>query len=230
LRRAYRWRGYVRIRPTESFPSIPLDPTWREPERHFSARRRSDFRRARRKADAAGAVGFETLAPGPNELPALLDEAFAVETAGWKGIGGTSLAADRRLGGFFRRYAELAAEEGSLRLEFMRIDGRAVAMQLGVETNGRRYLFKIGYDERFSRCSPGTLLMLHSVGHAVREGAVAYEFLGHREGWTDVWTHVEMPCVAVRAYPFTAAGLVSLGSDLASVVANHLPQWMPFAS
>ncbi len=133
LQAAYRGRGLVRIVPTCGCPYIDLEPSWREPERQFNAGRRSDFRRALRHAERLGKVSFEVSAPDAVELAALLDEAWAVEAAGWKGAKGSALARNARLGHFFRRYALAAARKGILRLCFMRIDGRAAAMQIATE-------------------------------------------------------------------------------------------------
>src|SRR5262245_37080014 len=75
LQRAYRGRGVVLCRPMPEWPGspwIPLDASWREPEQHLNAGRRSDLRRARRLAERLGPVRSEVLSPTPAELPPLL--------------------------------------------------------------------------------------------------------------------------------------------------------------
>jgi CelD/BcsL family acetyltransferase involved in cellulose biosynthesis len=215
LQAAFRRRGLVRVVPTHGCPYIELGPHWTEPQRQFNSRRRSDFRRALRHAERLGKVSFEVLAPNLLELPALQEEAWKVEAAGWKGVNGSALAHHARLGAFFRRYAAAACRKGILRLCFMRIDGRAAAMQFAVECGGAFWLFKIGYDEEFARCSPGNLLMLHTVRYAALRGLRSYEFLGSTAPWTDVWTTSVRKCVAVRAYPMTARGIAALSVDAA---------------
>ena len=42
-------------------------------------------------AEAAAPVSFEILSPSPVEVEPLLDEAYRVEAAGWKGERGTAL-------------------------------------------------------------------------------------------------------------------------------------------
>jgi CelD/BcsL family acetyltransferase involved in cellulose biosynthesis len=214
VRAAYGWRGFTRIRSNEPFPYIPLDARLPDPERLLNARRRSDLRRARRRADSIGPVRFEVFAPGAAEVDRLLDAAFAVEAAGWKGARGSALACSSRLGAFFRRYARLAAEEGILRLAFMWIGERAVATQIALEHGRRFWLLKIGYDESAARCSPGTLLMAHTIGHAAERGLESYELLGVSEHWTRVWTAAERPSVKVRAYPWSASGASWFAKDL----------------
>jgi CelD/BcsL family acetyltransferase involved in cellulose biosynthesis len=215
LRRAYKGRGIVvaKMLPMRGSPSIELDESWIEPEQHFSSRRRSDFRRMRRNAEKLGTVTTEILQPSPTEVEPLFEEAMAVEATGWKGRSGTAIRIDQRLERFFRRYTQLACEAGILRMCFLRIDGKAVAMQLAVETDERFWLFKIGYDESYARCSPGNLLMRETIRHAARRGLKSYEFLGKEAPWTELWTQTARPLVALRTYPFNLAGLAALGAD-----------------
>jgi CelD/BcsL family acetyltransferase involved in cellulose biosynthesis len=99
----------------------------------------------------------------------------------------------------------------------MRIGGRAAAMQIAAEFGGRLWLLKIGYDEEFSRCSPGTLLMLETLRYAAVRGLSAYEFLGTEEPWTRVWTQKAHPCLSVRIYPATRAGMTALVTDFGRI-------------
>ena len=214
LRRAMRGRGWLSVRPAKPCPLISLDAGWRDPESRFSARRRSDFRRAARRAEAMGAVTFEILAPTMTDFDALFDEAIAVEAQSWKRDAGSALAVDRRQARFFRAYCRTAAARGDLRLSFMRIGGEAVAMQLAVLWAGRYWLFKIGHDERVGKCSPGGLLMLHTLRWAAGQGLDSYELLGEAEAWiTQLWTQEKRDCVHVRTYPFTAPGFGALAAD-----------------
>ncbi len=213
LYRAFRGQGLVRVVATDAYPVLDLDESWRDPEQHLNARRRSDFRRARRRAGRFGAPSFELRFPTPRELPALLDQAWLIEGAGWKGKAGSALQHDRRRGAFFRRFAAAAAARGILRLAFMRIGERAVAMQLAVESDERLWLLKIGYDERYAACSPGQQLMSYSVAMAARRGLKSIEFLGEQEPWTRLWTEKARRCVALRAYPLTRRGVRVLASN-----------------
>jgi len=213
LQRAWRGRGLVRVAPTDGYPVLALDDDWKEPERTLNAGRRSDFRRALRRAQRFGEPTFELRLPLPHELPALLEQAWLVEGAGWKGQRGTALRCDQRRGAFFRRYAAAAAARGLLRLAFMRIDGRPIAMQLAVESDDRLWLLKIGYDEHYAACSPGQQLMLYVAGAAARRGLKSVEFLGDPEPWTRFWTAAMRPCVALRAYPLTRQGVGLLANN-----------------
>ena len=219
---AYRKRGIVLNREAGACPYITLGEPDAEPEEELSTRRRSDLRRAQRRAEKLGEVSCEVLSPGPAELDALLEEAFAVEEAGWKARAGTALNSDPIRQSFFRLYAAAAASNGILRLCFLRIGGRAAAMQLAVETGDRFWLLKVGYDEGFARCSPGSLLLLETIRYATTRGLRSYEFLGDAASWTRPWTEEVRPCVRVDVYPFAPRGVGVLASDAAAAAGRRL--------
>ncbi len=79
---AYRKRGLVLNREAGACPYIPLGGPHTEPEQELSARRRSDLRRAQRRADRLGEVNCEVRSPTPAELDPLLEEAFG-SRGGW---------------------------------------------------------------------------------------------------------------------------------------------------
>jgi CelD/BcsL family acetyltransferase involved in cellulose biosynthesis len=213
LRRGYRARGIVVTRPQAPSPFIALDESWLEPESHLNAGRRSDLRRARRKAEQSGAVTTEIHNPDLDGLPRLLDTAFEVESRGWKGDTGTALVHDAHRAVFYRQYCEAACVEGILRICFLRIGDRVAAMQLAVEQGGGFWLLKVGYDDRFAGCSPGLLLMRDTIRYAVEAGLSSYEFLGRAESWTRTWTQTERQYVSVRVYPFGLRGLLAATVD-----------------
>ncbi|MBI1735588.1 MAG: GNAT family N-acetyltransferase [Candidatus Rokubacteria bacterium] len=222
LRDAYRGRGLVLVRPAAPSPCIALDTAWRDPMRRLEPRRRGDLRRARRRAAEHGPVRPEILAPTPHETPGLLDDAIRIEASGWKRHARTALLLDNRRRAFFRHYAMEASERGALRVCFLRLGGLRVAMQLAVEAAGAFWLLKIGYDDGFRRCSPGTLLMAETVRHAAARGLRAYELLGTVEPWTAFWTRHARPAVSVRAYPASPGGLAAFATDLAAAAGRRL--------
>jgi hypothetical protein len=222
--------GRVSIRPATPSPTIALGPEWREPESRFSSRRRSDFRRAARRAAEFGELQCEMLCPTAAEFDALFDEAIAVEAKSWKRAAGTAIACDAGKEAFFRRYLRAACERGEGRIAFLRIDGRVVAMQLAVEWSGRYWLFKIGYDEAYARCSPGTLLMLHALRVAAERGLSGFELMGDAEAWiADLWTREAHECVRVRTYPASLAGVLAAAGDGAAWARGRLLKRSPWS-
>lgn len=208
-------RALVKLRPQIGYPFIDLDASWTDPEQNLNAKRRGDLRRARRRAEETGEVTTEIIAPTCQNVDALLDEAFAVEMNSWKGKDGTAMACDPAEAAFCRAYARAACRYGVLRLCFLRIDGVPAAMHVAMVHGGGFWLLKIGYDERFARCSPGMLLIRESIAYAARQGLKTYEFLGKSESWIEMWSRDQRPCVAVRVYPYNVGGMTALAGDAA---------------
>jgi CelD/BcsL family acetyltransferase involved in cellulose biosynthesis len=221
LRESFHGRGYFSIRQAPACPRIPLDSTWREPERQLGSDRRQDLRRARRRAEEMGDVAFESHAPGPGEVDPLLDEAYRVEATGWKGRSLTSLAGDPLRGRFIRLLSRAAAHRGWLRIAFLRVGGTAAAMQIGLELARAHWVLKIGYDERFRRASPGTLLTFEMIRSAARSGLSSYEFLGTEEVWLRPWARDVRSCVSIRAHPPRIGALLALGFEGARTTWNR---------
>jgi CelD/BcsL family acetyltransferase involved in cellulose biosynthesis len=202
----------VRLSEKVEFPTITLEERWAEPGGGLSSSRRSALRRGRRKAEKHGEVTIELLSPSPAEVDLLLDEAFAVETRSWKGVEGTAVAFVPQMNCFYRRYARELAERGQFRLDFMRVEGRAVAMQYGAVWKGSHWLFKIGYDAAFRSSSPGQVLLGESVAAATQAGLRSYELLGGRADWTDAWTEDVTKCMRAVILPHTPRGALGAGA------------------
>ncbi len=212
LQEVYGRRAWLSVKEGVGYPTIELDERWSEPGGGLSSSRRSALRRSRRRAERGGAVEAELLSPAPEEVEGLLDEAFAIEARSWKGEQGTALVQVPVMEAFFRRYAAELADRGTLRIDFLKIDGRRVAMQLGLNWNRRHWLFKIGYDAAHREVSPGQLLLAESVAAAAQAGLEAYELLGSRDTWTDAWTELVHPCSKVVVTPRSGRGIVGAGS------------------
>jgi len=192
------------------------------PESQLDSKRRSHLRRVKRIADEFGTVTSEILSPEPATRASLVQEAFEVEAAGWKGGTGTALALDSLRGPFYNRYAALACERGILRIAFLRINGKPAAMQLGIEVKGGIWLLKIGYDHSFARCSPGNLLLRETLRYAAVHGLNTLHFLGVVEYWTRQWTALENICTSFRAYPAGLNGAAVLAGYVAKSVRQRL--------
>ncbi len=211
LQEVYRRR--LVMRPLPGHPYIDLDESWSEPESHLNAGRRSDMRRARRRAEQLGVVHCEFVKPNATCIDDLIAEAFRVEAASWKGREGSALAVDPRVGAFYRLYAKAAAVHGILRIGLLRIGDCAVAMQLAIQQESCFWLLKMGFDEQFSRCSPGALLMAESLKYATQQGCSRYELMGHKEAWNQMWTQHVHASVALRLHPSGPGGLVTAAID-----------------
>lgn len=195
--------------------AVDIRGSWTEFLESLPGRRRYDFRRARRRTEEEGNVRTRIFCPPPGEIDQCLDTAFKVEANGWKGRRGSSLLQNERLGRFFRLYCSLAADAGHLRLSFLEVDGQAIAMQIGLVYGGRYWVLKIGYDEKWARCSPGMQLMMDTIRYAFENGLETLEFLGSEEEWLRAWPIVRRNYELVGVYPLNPRGLYCAAMDFA---------------
>jgi CelD/BcsL family acetyltransferase involved in cellulose biosynthesis len=229
LRKVCRRRRIMITRPRPGSPWLPLDDSWKDPESHLNSGRRSDLRRARRRAEKLGAVRTEFLRPQLDELPRLLEIAFRVESANWKGRISSSLETNPEVGCFYRHYAQAACQRGMLHLGYLWIGDVPVAMQLAVEYNNGFWLLKMGFDEKFRSCSPGTLLMVESLRYAAEHAWQEYAILGVSEPWNQMWTPLIRDHVSIRIYAGGLGGLYSaIGDGLAYLMRNGSSASKPF--
>ena len=137
------------------------------------AKKRKELRRQAKRLAEQGAVTFDRLAPdGP--LDAWCDQYLALEAAGWKGQGGTALAADDDWTRFFRETMASAQTLGKLDFYRLSLDGRAIAMLINLRAPPAVWSYKITYDESLARFSPGVLLELEVIPLLLEDPQLAW--------------------------------------------------------
>jgi CelD/BcsL family acetyltransferase involved in cellulose biosynthesis len=202
--RAARYR--VLERTLEHSPYVPIEGHWDAYRDTLGKKLASELRRRRRRLEEAGRFSFEVTDGAGEGLPALLDEGFAVEAAGWKGARDSAIRARPETLGFYRAVAKWAAERGWLRLAFLRLDGQAFAFDFCIEDNGIHYLLKTGYDPAYARFAPGMILRYEMLARAFSIGLRSYEFLGADEPWKLEWTHTTRERALFQAFAPSVRG------------------------
>jgi CelD/BcsL family acetyltransferase involved in cellulose biosynthesis len=207
LRGAARSHGYRIVERTLArSPYVETAPGWAAYHDGLDAKLRRGLRRRRRRLDAEGRVEV-AIADGRTDLDDLLAESIRVEGLGWKGRRRTAIGSERATTGFYRDVARWAAARGTLRLAFLRLDGRSLAVDIAIEDGGRHYLLKTGYDPDFRHLAPGLLLRLAMIERAFSSGLRSYEFLGTDEPWKLAWTRSVRERSDLEAYRPGAVGL-----------------------
>jgi CelD/BcsL family acetyltransferase involved in cellulose biosynthesis len=211
LKESYRHRAKILIKDSDSCPYLDIEGDGDHAIDSLPSRLRSDLRRAMRKARELGETSAIIHAPtGPDELEPLWEKALAVEASGWKAQTRSALLFDRQHANFLHAYARRASQRGLIRISFLKIGGETAATEIALVTGNRYWILKIGYDERFSRVSPGMLLMQHTLRYAADQGLMSYELLGTAADWTRRWTQKERKTFRVMIYPYTLHGAALL--------------------
>ena len=86
-------------------------------------------------------------------------------------------------------------------------------MQIAVLFRDAWWIYKIGYDEDYARCSTGTILICETIRHAAENQLERFEFLGTSEDWLSMWTREHRQLVAIRTYPHNILGFAAFVVD-----------------
>jgi CelD/BcsL family acetyltransferase involved in cellulose biosynthesis len=107
---------------------------------------------------------------------------------------------------FFAALALTLGEEDILRLSVLRRDGVDIATTMSFFYRDRYLLYNSGYDPSYAAYSPGIAAVALTMQDAIREGAVAFDFLSGDEpykyqfGASNTYTcRVEAQKAGVRA-------------------------------
>lgn len=134
---------------------------------HIRGKVLKEHRRLRARLADRGAVAFERLAADTGARP-WIDDLFRLELSGWKGRDGVAAAADPATDAAFRTLLTEAHARGRLDFHRLTVGSTAIAMLANIEGPGDTAVqLKIAYDEDWASFSPGVLLEMAYLDHAL---------------------------------------------------------------
>lgn len=217
LERAAAAGGRAILRRTiQRSPYVELDREYGE-ARLVTRKQASNLRRLQRRLDALGRIDVH-VADGRERLGALLQDGYRLESSGWKASRGTAIVSRRDTSRFYTALARWAAQQGTLRLAFLRLDGRPIAFEFGLQDASAYYFLKGGYDPAYRRWAPGRLLARAMIARAADEGLSRFEFLGANDPWKRTWAHEHRDRLLVHMFAPTVPGRVGRLVDTAVLV------------
>jgi CelD/BcsL family acetyltransferase involved in cellulose biosynthesis len=215
-------RGALIVRRTlQNSPYVDVSGDWEAYLGRWSAGRAKVLRKKQRWLGRGGPVSFE-LSDGRVDLDRLLGEGLALEAAGWKGTAGTAVLSSPAATRFYREATAWAAEQGLLRLGFLRVAARPVAFSLLIEHGHSQYQLKAGYDPGHAACSPSALLTLRLLEHGFRTPHLrTFEFLGKDEPYKLEFADRTRELLGVRVYTRGWTAGLELAADHAAWSAKN---------
>jgi CelD/BcsL family acetyltransferase involved in cellulose biosynthesis len=186
-------------RPLTRSPYVLLDGDWEGYRRSLKKGHRKEVGRLERRLAESGSVTFE-VHRGGDELDERLEEVFAIEGTGWKASAGSAMASNAATRDFYTAVARWAADMGWLRLAFLRLDGRPIAVDYALAHAGVWHALKGGFDPGFARFGPGMLLVGRTLEDASAQGIRRFELNGDDDSYKLKWTDQVSPRVWVGAY------------------------------
>lgn len=124
-----------------------------------------------------------------------------IEHQGWKAERKTSIRSDESYVEFFRLLPRRLEEQGWLRWAFLDIAGEPVAGQFMVQNGGTLYVVKIGYNEKFSKLSPGAALFGRVIEDAFQSGVVEEINFMSGYSWMKDWNVQLRGLVNIAFFP-----------------------------
>jgi CelD/BcsL family acetyltransferase involved in cellulose biosynthesis len=205
LRAANAAGAHAVVRTTMRSPYVPVETDWAMFERGLSRQLLADLRRCRRRLEELGEVSVDFIDDRANPAD-LLKEVFAVDARSWKAETGSAIVSHENTQRFYEQVSDWAAGRGSLRVALLRVDGRPVAMELGIEEAKVHFAMKSSYDSSYHRFSPGKLLLQAVIERAFTTGLESVELLGAEDGYKRLWATHSRERMALRAYAGSAMG------------------------
>lgn len=118
----------------------------------------------------------------------------------------------------------MCAGRGWLRFGFAYYDDEPIAAQLWIVSHGRAAIYKLAYDEKFSRLSPGTVLTAHLMRHVLDVDKVAeVDYLVGDDAYKKDWMSHRRERWGIIAYnKKTAKGMAGAATQMLGEISRHL--------
>jgi len=116
-------------------------------------------------------VYYEIL-EGEKAKPTDLERFMKVEVVNWKGQVGSAIIQSSDLIEFYSQLANRLARRGWLEWHFLVAEGKTIAGNLAIKCGRTLFIWKLGYDEDYAKCSPGTMLFEQVVKRAFESNEI----------------------------------------------------------
>ena len=205
LQRAFRAAHLQVIRPGIPAYHLDLPGSFDAYLTTRGAKFRNHLKRVTRKLERAGRVSVHAVTD-----PSRLDPAYAalleIERGSWKHATRSSIAAVPTQTAFYRELAAGALETGRLHLQWLTLDGRPLAYNLGYLTAAGYHYLKTSYVQESRPLSPSTYLRAQLVRELIDLGARQFDFPGEPYEWETQWATSLRPRTVLAAYPRSLRG------------------------
>lgn len=192
-------RYYVRRFPNNPNATIPLAGlTLRGYFQGLAKSRRKHFDRCARKLLHAGEAALWTSGDDAS-AEALFELYLDVERRSWKAKVGGHIARHPERVAFFR---SLFRPEQAMRLtvQILALDGVPIAGFVGAESGGQYYGLEEAFDDGYRELSPGNLMLLLTVRHAIERGCEGLDLMGNYAYYKADWGATITETEAVQVY------------------------------
>lgn len=164
---------------------------------------RNTIARSAKKLENTGVFSLDVV-QGGESLKTAIDDFLSVYQRSWK--------SPEPFPKFIPALCELAADMGWLRLGVVRYEKLAIAAQLWLVASGKAHIFKLAYDESYSKYSAGTVLTAAMMRHAIDiDGVAEIDYLMGDDAYKQDWmSHRRERRGLIAFNPRLVRGLVTM--------------------
>ena len=159
---------------SEMSPYLAVGGSWTA----FYASRSQRFKKTIRNIqNRLNRLGHVTVEEHPVVMPgdAWFEEMINLTNRSWKAGRGIAIATMPRMRDFFSELSRRATDRGWLAVWFLRLDGRAIAMEYQLRSRGVVYALRADYDLAYAASSPGSALNFE-IARALFERGDVHEY------------------------------------------------------
>lgn len=178
---------------------LPVAGDQEEYQTSLSKNFRSNQRKAENKLKKEPAISYHFITK-PDATSSQLQEFLPVEASGWKGREGTAIQQSENLIAFYNKLTERLADAGWLEWQFLHTEDKAIAANLAIRFGHGIVLWKLGYEESYSRCSPGGMLFQRLLDRTFPDTAITEINLLTEAPWYNNWRMDRRNYYALRFY------------------------------
>lgn len=163
----------------------------------------------RRKLERAGVVAEKAIVD-PKELDQAFEELIRLHRLRWRAEGKEGVFTSPRFADFHRRLARSLLSQGLLKLRFLSLDGKNLAVLYNLRHGSTEYFYQGGSDrELAAKHSPGLIAHLYAIEGAIQDGLESYDFMkGGTRSYKSEFACEESPMHEMHVFAKTLRGRI----------------------
>lgn len=150
---------------------------------------RAGYRRVKRRLEKDYPDTHFGRVQSEDELGEVFERLVVLHQARWSKRGYPGAFATPRAKAFHRSYVLDALRSGLLRMYYLKISGEVAAAYYCIRVGNSVQYYIGGFDDRYSRHSPGMLITAYSIEQSIMEKASVFDFLEGDEGYKSHWAN-----------------------------------------
>lgn len=186
--------------PSTESPFVAVGGSW---DHYYKGRKkvhRADMRKRMANLEQHGEIRMEVV-HSDEHFDKDFADALRLESSAWKGAQGTAIESAVESKAFYRAVLTMAAHNKWLRLYFLTVGGKRIAVRIALLLHNKLYMLKSGYDPQYAPFSPSHLLCDKMLREAWDMQYTEADFLGNAERWKLSWSNGVRPHFYLFLFP-----------------------------